>query len=115
MTQDLENGMTIAMSIWESDSLDWLQHGECNTSCGEIMGQEAFEMPDLKFKNLVFTTGGGASGSGGSGGSGDSGNSRDSGNNGGTTVMTDIAAEFENIKNNPHYGNKLSRTLYQVD
>jgi hypothetical protein len=39
MTQDIENGMTIAMSIWESENLDWLQHGECNTSCGEIMGQ----------------------------------------------------------------------------
>jgi hypothetical protein len=31
-------------------------------------------------------------------------------------VLTDIEAQFEAIKNNPHYAdNKLSRTLYQVD
>ena len=38
MTRDLEEGMTIAMSIWESESLDWLQHDSCNTSCGQVMG-----------------------------------------------------------------------------
>jgi hypothetical protein len=76
-------------------------------------------MPDLKFKNLVFTTAAGGSGSGGSddtedNGNGDNGGNSDenSDNTGGTTVLTDIAAEFEKIKNNPHYGGKLSRTLY---
>lgn len=70
-------------------------------------------MPDLKFKNLTFNT---AAGGSGSDDSGDNDGSDDNGGSGGETVMTDIAAGFEKIKNNPHYDDqKLSRTLYQVD
>lgn len=49
MTQDLQNGMTFAMSIWSSGSLEWLQHDRCTgfESCGE---------PNLTLKNFVFTT-----------------------------------------------------------
>lgn len=76
-------------------------------------------MPDLKFKNLTFNTAAGGSGSDGSGdndGSDDNDDNGDNGGSGGETVMTDIAAGFEKIKNNPHYDDqKLSRTLYQVD
>jgi len=88
-------------------------------------------MPDLKFKNLVFTTAAGGSGTGGSDdtgngdadegnsdGTGDNGGNSDGtdGNTGGTALLTGLAAEFEKIKNNPHYvTHKLSRTLYQVD
>ena len=44
----LENGMTIAMSIW-TGPLEWLHHNRCDASqgCGR---------PDLKFKNFKFTT-----------------------------------------------------------
>lgn len=47
ITDVMKNGMTIAMSIWSSGNLDWLQHGRCQGSCGQ---------PDLKFKNFKFTT-----------------------------------------------------------
>lgn len=47
MTQDFKDGMTIAMSIWSSNDLDWLQHGVCEGTCTK---------QDLKFKNLTFTT-----------------------------------------------------------
>lgn len=29
-TEDLENGMVFAMSVWESWDFDWLQHGRCS-------------------------------------------------------------------------------------
>jgi len=61
MTGDIQDGMAFAMSVWASDDLDWLQHGTCSGTCG---------IPDLKFKNFVFTTanGDGASNNGGSDG-----------------------------------------------
>ena len=47
VTDVMKNGMTIAMSIWSSGNLDWLQHGRCQGGCGT---------PDLKLKNFKFTT-----------------------------------------------------------
>lgn len=73
MTENLRAGMTFAMSIWKSDSLEWLQHGVCEYNCSN---------PDLRFKNLVFTTA-----------------------TGGETVNP-IAAGFEAIRKNPNYGTK---------
>lgn len=119
MTQNIIDGMVFAMSIWKSDDLEWLQHGTCSYTC---------ENPDLRFDNLVFTTKNGGSNDGGSndggsndGGSNDGGSndggSNDGGSNddGNTVDLTTIAAGFEAIRNNPHYGDKMSRTLYQVD
>ena len=82
MTQDLENGMTFAMSVWKSDDFDWLQHGRCSGTCTE---------QDLKFKNFVFTSA-----------SGNQDVIPDSGDED-TVTISDIAAGFEAIRNNPHY------------
>lgn len=127
MTQDLENGMTIAMSVWSSWDFSWLQHGRCSGSCTE---------ENLGFKNLVFTTASGNSADQDQNNDDDNGDDEDDGGNTGDDEgegngdeedgdgadenqdggSVDIAAGFAAIKNNPHYSeHTLSRTLYQVD
>ena len=48
--QDLKNGMTFVISVWQSDDgIDWLQHGKCQGVCNST-GNETIS-------NLVIATG----------------------------------------------------------